>query len=233
MFTKSARFYETLYRMKDYEAASDSIRRLIEQHAPQARSILDVGCGTGTHLRHLSQWFEVEGLDISADLIAVAREKAPDIPFHVADMVDFELDRKFDVVTCLFSAIAYVESLPRMRQAVARMAAHLNHNGIILIEPWFDEENYWTDTITMNHSADGDDLKIAWMYTSTKEAAVSVLDIHYLVGTPKQVVHFTEQHRMGLFSREDYLAALSDAGMKRAAHDPQGLFARGLYVAAR
>jgi SAM-dependent methyltransferase len=233
MFTKSARFYDTMYNFKDYRAASASVHALIRQHCPGATSILDVGCGTGAHLRFLDAHFDVEGLDLNPDLIAVARKKAPDIPFHVGDMVDFELGRTFDVVMCLFSAIAYAETLDRMRQAVSRMAAHLNPGGLLLIEPWFDEQSYWTDTITMNHTSDGDDLKIAWMYTSSKEGAVSVLDIQYLVGTPRSVDHFTEQHRMGLFSKDQYLEALADAGLSHATHDPAGLFSRGLYTALR
>jgi SAM-dependent methyltransferase len=233
MFVKSARYYDTLYSFKDYNAASAKVHKLIQQHRPGASSLLDVGCGTGTHLRFLAGDYQVVGLDISPDLIAVARAKSPDLTFHVADMVDFELDRRFDVITCLFSAIAYVETHERMRRAVATMAAHLNPGGLMLIEPWFDEDSYWTDTITMNHATDGDDLKIAWMYTSAKEGPVSVLDIQYLVGTPRSVEHFTEQHRMGLFSRQQYLEALQDAGLSKAVFDPNGLFDRGLYVAAR
>jgi trans-aconitate methyltransferase len=231
MFTKTARYYDTLYAFKDYKGASEAVHALIQQHAPAAKNILDVGCGTGSHLRFLSEYYETEGLDISADLIAVAREKAPDVPFHISDMVDFRIERRFDVVTCLFSAIAYVETLERMCQAVSNMAEHLNPGGLLIIEPWFDQQTYWTDTVTVNQSCDGDDLKIAWMYTSKKENAVSILDIHYLVGTPPGVDYFTEQHRMGLFSKDQYMHALEEAGITRAVYDPHGLFQRGLYIA--
>ena len=39
-------------------------------------------------------------------------------------MIDFDLDRAFDVVTCLFSAIAYVRTAENLFRAVARLAAH-------------------------------------------------------------------------------------------------------------
>jgi SAM-dependent methyltransferase len=146
-------------------------------------------------------------------------------------MTSFQLDRRFDVVTCLFSAIAYVETHERMRAAVACMARHLEPGGLLVIEPWFEPDQYWTGTITSNH-VDRDDLKIAWMYTSQREGRVSVLDIHYLVGTSAGVDGFTETHRLGLFTRAEHMDALRAAGLD-ASHDPGGLFGRGLYLGRR
>jgi len=227
VFTKSARFYDALYAIKDYAGAARKLHVLIQESAPGARSLLDVGCGTGLHLEHLRQHYEVEGLDISGDLLAVARDRLPGVGLHCADMVDFRLPRRFDVVACLFSAIAYVRTLDRMQAAVATMAAHLQPGGLLVIEPWFDPERYWTGTITANH-VDAPDLKIAWMYTSKREDMQSVLDIHYLVGTPEHVEHFTEEHRMGLFTHEQYLSAFRAAGVEPH-YDSTGLFNRGLY----
>ena len=90
-------------------------------------------------------------------------------------------------------------------------------------------ESYWTGTITAN-LVDEEDLKIAWMYTSEREGDVSVLDIHYMVGSPAGIEQFTEVHHIGLFTQREYLDALADAGF-RADFDPDGLFRRGLYIA--
>jgi len=77
---------------------------------------------------------------------------------------------------------------------------------------------------------DQPELKIAWMYTSRREDRLSVLDIHYLVGTREGVQRFEERHELGLFSHEEYMAALAAPGL-RPWHDPEGLFSRGLYLA--
>ena len=230
MFTKSARYYDALYGFKDYSAAAGEIHKVIQRLNPKAKSLLDVACGTGRHVEKLSAHYRVEGLDINDDLLAVARERCPNVPFYSASMVDFELERRFDIVTCLFSSIAYVKTLEGMKAAVRTMRRHLEPGGVLVIEPWFSRETYWTGTVTANF-VDEDDLKIAWMYRSDVQDCVSVLDIHYLVGTSAGVDHFTERHEMGLFSHEEYSNAIASTGLT-VEYDPKGPFGRGLYAAA-
>jgi len=229
VFTESAAFYDVLYSFLDYEAAVRDIEATLERRAPHARSLLDVGCGTGRHLELMRERYEVEGLDLNPTMLELARARCPDVPFHEADMADFELGRRFDVVTCLFSSIGYVRTEERMRAAILCMRRHLEPGGVLLIEPWFTPEAFWTGTITSNQAEQGD-LKVAWMYTSEREGDLSVLDIHYLVGRPTGIRTLRERQELGLFTERQQLDALSDADLE-ARHESDGPFGRGLYVA--
>lgn len=229
MFTESASFYDALYSFKDYGAAVHDLRQVLDREAPRANTLLDVACGTGRHLDLLGERYAVEGLDINPALLEIARRRCPGVTFHEADMADFSLEGRFDIVTCLFSSIGYVRTEARLRSAVACMRRHLNPGGVLVIEPWFTPEAYWTGTITANH-VDQEELKIAWMYTSEREDAVSVLDMHYMVGKPAGIETFSERHEVGLFTQEQQLDALRDAGLE-ARYETDGPFGRGLYVA--
>ena len=228
MYTKSAAYYDQLYHFMDHADLAARVRERVLERVPTARTLLDVGCGTGQHLHHLSSRFEVEGVDLNPDLLRIARERCPGVPLHEGDMTTFMLPRRYDVIICLFSSIAYVRTLERMRAAVANFARHLNPGGVALVEPWYTPETFWTDTLTGN-VADHGDLKIYWMYTSRRVDRLSVLDIHYLVGQPSGVEHFTERHEMGLFTHAEYLTAFRDAGLEPE-HEPIGIFRRGLYL---
>jgi ubiquinone/menaquinone biosynthesis C-methylase UbiE len=101
MYTLSAPIYDAIYRAmgKDYAAESAEIRDMVRSRAPEARTLLDVACGTGAHLAHLAEWFEVVGVDSSVEMLEEARKRAPDAELLHADMADLNLGREFDAVT--------------------------------------------------------------------------------------------------------------------------------------
>ena len=228
MFTQSAQFYDALYHFKDYAAAADKLYLLIRQIRPGATTLLDVACGTGKHLQYLRAHYRVEGLDVNAKLLEIARERCPRIPFHKGNMVDFDLGRLFDVVTCLFSSIGYVKTVDNLEKAISSMTRHLKPGGVLFVEPWFSPQNYWTNRVTANF-VNQPELKIAWMYVSELQGRLSIADIHYLVGTPQGIDHFTERHEVGLFTHAEYLDAFRKCGLD-VRHDPIGLFGRGMYI---
>src|SRR5687768_9149983 len=100
MCHQSARIYDGIYSWKDYDAEVTRLHELIQLHkkTPNAM-LLDVACGTGKHMSLLVKHYEVEGLDLEAGLLDGARERLPNAIFHVADMVDFSLDQRYDVIT--------------------------------------------------------------------------------------------------------------------------------------
>jgi len=234
VFTESAAFYDALYAAKDYAGEAETIAAFIQARAlTSARTLLDVACGTGGHLSYLKLRFAAEGLDLEPKLLAIAREKHPDLAFHHADMVDLDLGRTFDVVACLFSGIGYVVTLQRLHSAIAAMARHLAPGGVLLVEPWLSPQAY-TSGIVHALYVDQPQLKIARINVSetAAEGRVSVLDFEYLAGTPEGVEYFTERHELGLFTQDEYCQAAVAAGLETT-FDQHGITGRGLLIGVR
>lgn len=231
MFSRSAGIYDAVYSFKDYAAEARRIHELVEERSPAASSLLDVACGTGKHLEQLRAWYEVGGLDLDPQLLEIARARLGDVPLVVEDMTSFELNRRFDVVTCLFSSIGYVGTLQRLNQAVAAMAGHLGSGGILIVEPWFAPDAWLTGRPHLL-TVDEPDLKVARMTISGRDGRLAVMDFTYLVGTPGGVEIFSERHEAALFTDEEYRQAFDAAGLI-VHHDDYGLIGRGLYIAQR
>ena len=231
VYSRSARYYDAIYSRKDYAGEADRLHALVQARSPGARTLLDVACGTGKHLELLRERYDVEGLDLDPTLLAIARERVPGIALHEADMVDFDLGRTYDAVVCLFSSIGYAVTVERMRAAVAAMARHVAPAGVLVVEPWVLRDS-WLERHIGAVFVDEPELKIVRMNASVSRGDVSVLDMHYLVGTPDGVQHFVERHELGLWSHDDYVGAFEAAGLA-VEYDPEGLMGRGLYVATK
>ena len=232
MFEKSARLYDALYSFKDYRQESLAISNLIREECPAAKTILDIACGTAEHDRYLAQDFQVDGLDISPDFIAIARTKNPAGAYAVADMTDFSLERRYDVILCLFSSIGYVRTIEKVEKSLQCMAAHLNDYGVLLLEPWLTPANWITDGKIYMLTAETDDEKICRMSVSRRKGSLSIIEFHYLAGSIGEIESFLEQHELGLFTHEEMMDAFAHAGLA-AEYDPNGLTGRGQYIARK
>lgn len=229
-YTRSAEFYDLIYEFRDIPALNEALIRYLKEHAPAARSLLDVACGTGKQLAALTMYDRM-GTDLSPDILAVAAARVPEVPLHVQDMLELDVARRFDAVMCLASSIAYVKTPERLERAIVRMAAHLEPGGTLLIEPWFTPTQFWDGHLAVRH-AENDTMHVSWMYRQERHGRVSALPIHYLVGRAEGVQHWVETHELGLFTDEEYTSALRTAGLEVVPH-PGDLAGRPMYVARK
>src|ERR1700730_1388985 len=142
-YSKLAKVYDALYGFKNYEAEAKRLHEIIaEKKTSPGNALLDVACGTGTHLSFLQKYYSVEGIDLTPEMLEVARTRHPQIAFCEGDMRTFDLGRRFDVVTCLFSSIGYLKSPQELRAAIINMARHLQPGGVLIVEPWLTDETW-------------------------------------------------------------------------------------------
>src|SRR5260370_18505751 len=143
----------------------------------------DVACGTGNHIEYLKQHYTVEGLDSSSEMLRIARKKLPDVVFHLGEMTSFKLKNRFDIITCLFSAIGHVKTKARMRGAVRNMAGHLQPGGLMILVPWITPANFRKGIVGYN-SVEKTNLKIAPINITTDRGPVSSFEYPHPIRTP-------------------------------------------------
>ncbi|HMB66783.1 MAG TPA: class I SAM-dependent methyltransferase [Candidatus Bathyarchaeia archaeon] len=226
MYDRSAEFYDAIYSFKNYKKETARLHELIQQYKRSpGNELLDVACGTGGHIAYLKRNYSVEGLDISPLMLRLARNKHPDVVFYHRDMTNFKLRKKFDVVTCLFSAIGHVKTRRRLDLAVRAMARHLKPGGVLVVESWPTPKQWQIGRLGANF-VDEANLKIARFGISKARGRLSVQDLHHLVATPNRIQHFVES------THDEYLDTFRQAKLETV-YDPEGLMGRGLYIGTR
>ena len=111
MYKELAKYYDLIYHWKDYKAEAETIQNLIKKYkTSDGNNLLDVGCGTGMHIKYFRDEFACTGIDINKEMVEVAKTKVEGVSFKQGDMVDFDLNIEFDVILCLFSSIGYVKT---------------------------------------------------------------------------------------------------------------------------
>ncbi|HEV3153882.1 MAG TPA: class I SAM-dependent methyltransferase [Candidatus Baltobacteraceae bacterium] len=232
MYTQSAKYYDALYRAlgKDYEKEAAHVREIVEQRCRSGgNALLDVGCGTGRHLEYLREHFTCEGLDVERTMLDIARDRNPDVPFHLGDMMGFNLGKRFDAIVSLFGAIGTMPNVGRLDQTLQTFARHLRPGGVVIVEPWLRPED-WKDGSVHALYVDEPDLKVARMSVSRRDGNVSILNFHYMVASRDGIRTFTEPHRLTLFTDDEYRNAFRKAGLYVEFEEPGLTAGRGLYV---
>jgi ubiquinone/menaquinone biosynthesis C-methylase UbiE len=234
LYRELAKYYDMIYQWKDYKRESGKIKKLISKlQKSSGNDLLEVGYGTGKHLKFFENDFSCTGIDLSKEMLAVARKNTKNSVLKQANMVNFDIDKKFDIILCLFSSIGYVRSYENLRKTINNFSKHLKTGGVLIIEPWFGKSEYRAGRPFMT-TYDEDNIKIARLNVSKVENGASVLEFHYLVAEKnKSVEHFVDKHVLGLFERNETINVMKAAGLDGKFLKDGLMKDRGLFVAVK
>jgi SAM-dependent methyltransferase len=146
VFGNYARYYDLLYRDKDYRSEAAFVLALIRKHLPDAQRLLELGCGTGTHAQYLAEGgVSVYGVDRSAPMLERAVERRESLPPDVAsrlafssgDVRDVRLERTFDAVISLFHVVSYQIRNEDVQDTFSTARQHLKSGGIFAFDCWY------------------------------------------------------------------------------------------------
>jgi len=135
VFDRYGRYYDLLYRDKDYETEAKYVARILRATRPDTKTLLEFGLGTGRHGQILKLYgFEVFGVERSASMVTAARARGLDCVQD--DIQTVRLDRLFDGVIALFHVVSYQVGDRDVRATFANAARHLHRDGLFLFDVW-------------------------------------------------------------------------------------------------
>ena len=146
VFDSYAAYYDLLYRDKDYIAEAEHVASYIREHAPQAKRILEFGCGTGVHAEHLARMgFNVVGVDLSETMLTRAKARQAEMSTEIANRISFikgdvrniRTGETYDAVISLFHVMSYQTTNVDLEDTFTTAATHLTTGGVFLCDFWY------------------------------------------------------------------------------------------------
>ena len=228
-----AKYYDEMYSWKDYEKETKKLVEIIKKYKfTDGTLLLDVGCGTGAHINHLKYHYEVTGVDLSEEMLKVARDRFKDVQFFQQNMASMDLGMKFDIITCLFGSIGHLTTQEDLSKAIESFAKHTNSGGVVIIEPFLTEEKVHPKSIGLL-TLDNPDIKVARVNASRMEGNILYLNFHFLIATEDSVEHFVDPSPMGIFPKSIFRKVMEDNGFSVEYVEPGLMERTGLFVGVK
>ncbi len=138
IYTGFAQGYDLVMRDVDFEEWALHILRLRDRHGFKGNRILNLACGTGVmEPTWLSKGLEVVGIDQSEEMVEEARRKNsmyPTLDFRVGDMRDFDLEDRFEMITCLYDSLNYLTEPGDVQRLFECVKSHLSREGVFVFD---------------------------------------------------------------------------------------------------
>ena len=131
-YERWAPFYDAM--RGDQTEPISYVRGLIEKHHHAAKTLLELGCGTGSVLEQLQSRYAVTGVDLSEQMLRIARKRLPGVRLLRRDVTSAELGETFDVVLCVADVVNHLRPFRKWEALFARGHRHLAAGGIFVFD---------------------------------------------------------------------------------------------------
>ncbi len=211
LYKNLTKYYDKIYSKKDYRRECKFIEGVIQQHQISGNVLLDVACGTGGHVQLLKNKFKVMGVDINKEMIDIARNKVPDVKFIEGDMKNLNINKRFDVITCLFSAMSYNLSLSEFKTTLQNFYSHLKEGGVVIFDLGINKNNWVEGMISVDTIVEKN-LKLARICQSHLEDNIFQANFVFLIKEKGKVDFDIDCHDIGVFEVEQISEIMKNAG---------------------
>jgi SAM-dependent methyltransferase len=136
VFKLYSKYYNLFYSDKNYGEEVNYIVQVIYRFAPESKTILEYGSGTGGHgLLLQKKGYDIMGIERSEEMALIARSKG--YQCKVGDIIEIEIESKYDVCLALFHVISYVNSNNDLLKLFSKTRNCLNNSGLFIFDVWY------------------------------------------------------------------------------------------------
>ena len=152
------------------EAFGEQLLIWLEKNHVQVKTSLDLACGTGVLCEILHEkGIESCGMDFSEGMIAIAKQRNPEIFYEVADMITYRPQKQFDLVTCTGDALNHIMDLKDIEQIFKNVFEYLKEGGYFIFDILSEKEVPMTEPIDLDLN---EEIKAQFMVTHDEDGHI-------------------------------------------------------------
>lgn len=214
-----AYLYDQLMKDVPYEDWVKLIQVKSQQYQLEGKKILDLACGTGEMaVRLAALGYGVTGVDLSANMLTVAEEKASStgqtIEFLQQDMAELELIDTYDLIGIFCDSLNYLQTEIEVQNTFQRIKLYLKKGGLFI----FDVHSlYKMNEIFIDHTFSYDEAGICYIWNCFEGEYPNSVDhelTFFVEDETGKYDRVDESHSQRTFSHDTYAEWLEQAGFE-------------------
>lgn len=206
--------WPTMSPPEEYVEEAEFLTDMIKSYMSYSpKTMLHLGCGGGHIDMTFKKHFRVTGVDISENMLDLARKLNPENNYITGDMRDIRLEEKFDIVL-LYDGINYMMNKNDLKAAFETAYNNLNDDGILLTVVEETPGAFQQNKTKVQHRADGD-IELTYIenwYDPDPDDSTYETTFIYLIRKNKKLSVELDCHICGIFELEVWERLLKEVG---------------------
>ncbi len=225
VFNKYSQYYNLLYKDKNYSSETEYILELANKYSVNSKSILELGCGTGSHAFCFAEkGFTVHGIDLSEGMVNAANSRkqqskySSQLSFESGDVRNYSIEKKFDVVLSLFHVISYQTSNTDLLNAFTTAKKQLSPDGVFIFDCWYGPGVLSDPPTVRIKRLEDEEIFVSRFAEPIVHSKENIVDVNYNLIIRDKINHsyeeLTETHRMRYLFYPEVELMLTQVGLK-------------------
>ncbi len=218
MYDNFSLVYDGLMYDADYKKRTAYLLKLFKKYGKKPTLLLDVACGTGGFSNELAQnGIEVIGIDMSEDMLSVAREKSAELGLDILYLCqkaeELDLYGTVDGAVCCFDSLNHITDYSNFCKAIDRVSLFLEPDSLFI----FDLNTQYKHKCVLGDNVfviEKDDVYCVWANKYKEKNSIVDVSLDFFLEEDGLYERFSEQFSERAYSSDEVAAALKNAGLQ-------------------
>ena len=214
-----ASFYDRLMSDCDYDARCEYILRLFDRFGNKPKLTLDLACGTGNFTyRMIEKGIDVIGVDMSAEMLNIAREKADDattLPLFLCQKAnELDLYGTVDSCICMLDSVNHITDYDELCDSFKKVSLFMEKDGLFIFDV---NTEYKHSCVLADNTFVTDDGELYTVWSNECDGNTVNIILDFFVKDGEVYRRFTEEFSERAYSDDELKNALQSAGFEMVA----------------